>query len=271
MGNQQLNALSEPPTLNNTVCPRAPPGQDIYGQPIDFDPDFYKFFNAFDMYYLYLQSEFNSRLRQGNSSSLNSLNSFSNSSNHLPSSNDSQTSFEGSSNELTWLGSLQQSTLASSNQSLNLNIFLGGDSEAEKTEIDLLYRRPEFLASVADFIQHIGPDSSDDPDGDPKRLEQAIMLRKFLTLVAYSAIILISLFGNLLVLFIILSRSRLRVQTTNKLIANLTFSDCMLTLLTIPLTIGKCFFFYFERGIFEGDDVILKWKKKKNKTAAAFD
>ena len=246
MGNQQLNALSEPPTLNNTVCPRAPPGQDIYGQPIDFDPDFYKFFNAFDMYYLYLQSEFNSRLRgQGNSSFLNS----SNSSNHLLSSNDSaSSSFEGSSNELTWLGSLQQQIASSStsasnqSQSLNLNqLFLGGDSEAEKTEIDLLYRRPEFLASVADFIQHIGPDSSDDDPngGDPKRLEQAIMLRKALTLVAYSAIILISLFGNLLVLFIILSRSRLRVQTTNKLIANLTFSDCMLTLLTIPLTIGK--------------------------------
>lgn len=249
MGNQQLNALSEPPTLNNTVCPRAPPGQDIYGQPIDFDPDFYKFFNAFDMYYLYLQSEFNSRLRGQGNNSLNSLNSFSNSSNHLlPSSNDSQASSFESANELTWLGSLQQqiasSTSASSNQSQSLNLnqlFLGGDSEAEKTEIDLLYRRPEFLVSVADFIQHIGPDSSDDdPDGgDPKRLEQAIMLRKALTLVAYSAIILISLFGNLLVLFIILSRSRLRVQTTNKLIANLTFSDCMLTLLTIPLTIGK--------------------------------
>lgn len=257
MGNQQLNALSEPPTLNNTVCPRAPPGQDIYGQPIDFDPDFYKFFNAFDMYYLYLQSEFNSRLRGQGGNSSSSLNPFSNSSNHLPSSNDSQTSFEGSSNELTWLGSLQQqiasSTSASNqSQSLNLNqLFLGGDSEVEKTEIDLLYRRPEFLASVADFIQHIGPDSSDDPDGDPKRLEQAIMLRKFLTLVAYSAIILISLFGNLLVLFIILSRSRLRVQTTNKLIANLTFSDCMLTLLTIPLTIGK-FEGYFStlKGVF---------------------
>jgi len=68
-------------------------------------------------------------------------------------------------------------------------------------------------------------------------------LRRILTLIAYSVIVLVSLFGNLLVMFIILSRHRLRVQTTNKLIANLTLSDCILTIFNIPLTVGKMFLF----------------------------
>lgn len=65
------------------------------------------------------------------------------------------------------------------------------------------------------------------------------LLKDMIIFVAYLLLIVISLFGNLLVLFIILSQRQLRQQTTNKLIANLTVSDLFLTTFNIPLTIGK--------------------------------
>lgn len=208
MGNQVLNGSSLG-QLNNSICPKSVFGRDIYGNLIDFDRDVYKFDDAFEMYHFFLQIKFyNQSLYSSESSTSAELHSFEDDS------------------ELKWL------RLSEGQQQPNGSFV---------DENDDFYRRPEYLASIHEFLHHLSP--AGDPDG--AELEKQIMMRKLLTVFAYSTIILISLFGNLLVLFIILSRSRLRVQTTNKLIANLTLSDCMLTVLTIPLTIGKFFFVFW--------------------------
>jgi hypothetical protein len=73
-----------------------------------------------------------------------------------------------------------------------------------------------------------------DPEFQSKNL-----MKNVAVFVGYSLIILISLFGNLLVCYIILSKHRLRTRTTNILIANLTISDLLMTTLNIPITTGN--------------------------------
>jgi len=85
------------------------------------------------------------------------------------------------------------------------------------------------------------------PEIDPKFHSKKIM-KNTLVIVLYSLIILVSLFGNLLVCYIILSKHRLRSRTTNILIANLTISDLIMTTLNVPITTGNynfisCFYF----------------------------
>ncbi len=61
MGNQVLNSLTgghSTQSPNSTICPRAVFGKDIYGQPIDYDHDFYDFDNAFEMYGIFLKWKF---------------------------------------------------------------------------------------------------------------------------------------------------------------------------------------------------------------------
>lgn len=92
-------------------------------------------------------------------------------------------------------------------------------------------RRQEFLNSFQKFVNKLNPE-----------YYPAIIKKEFVNntiiVVAYLLIIAVSLFGNTLVLYIIFSQRQLRVQITNQLIANLTFSDFLLTTLNIPLTIG---------------------------------
>jgi hypothetical protein len=64
------------------------------------------------------------------------------------------------------------------------------------------------------------------------------IVKNVAVIVCYSFIIFISLFGNLLVCYVILSKQRLRARTTNILIANLTISDLLMTTLNIPITTG---------------------------------
>ncbi len=64
------------------------------------------------------------------------------------------------------------------------------------------------------------------------------IVKNVAVIVCYSLIIFISLFGNLLVCYVILSKQRLRARTTNILIANLTVSDLLMTTLNIPITTG---------------------------------
>jgi hypothetical protein len=76
-----------------------------------------------------------------------------------------------------------------------------------------------------------------DPEFQSKNL-----MKNVAVFVGYSLIILVSLFGNLLVCYIILSKQRLRTRTTNILIANLTISDLLMTILNIPITTGNHIF-----------------------------
>lgn len=73
-----------------------------------------------------------------------------------------------------------------------------------------------------------------DPEFQSKNL-----MKNVAVFVGYSLIIFISLFGNLLVCYLILSKRRLRTRTTNILIANLTISDLLMTTLNIPITTGN--------------------------------
>ena len=73
-----------------------------------------------------------------------------------------------------------------------------------------------------------------DPEFQSKNL-----MKNVAVFVGYSLIIFISLFGNLLVCYVILSKRRLRTRTTNILIANLTISDLLITTLNIPITTGN--------------------------------
>ncbi len=76
------------------------------------------------------------------------------------------------------------------------------------------------------------------PENDPK-FHSKKLLKNVIVIVCYSLIIFVSLFGNLLVCYIILSKHRLRSRTTNILIANLTISDLLMTILNVPLTTGN--------------------------------
>jgi hypothetical protein len=76
------------------------------------------------------------------------------------------------------------------------------------------------------------------PENEPN-FRSKIMMKNVAVIVCYSFIIFISLFGNLLVCYVILSKQGLRARTTNILIVNLTISDLLMTALNIPITTGK--------------------------------
>jgi hypothetical protein len=54
----------------------------------------------------------------------------------------------------------------------------------------------------------------------------------------YCSIVLVSLFGNLLVCYVIFKKKRMRTET-NILMANLTVSDLMMTVVNIPFNIAR--------------------------------
>lgn len=64
-------------------------------------------------------------------------------------------------------------------------------------------------------------------------------LKNALIILFYTIIIIISVFGNFLVCKVVLSRRRLRNRTTNILILNLAFSDIVMTVFAIPVTVAR--------------------------------
>lgn len=58
-------------------------------------------------------------------------------------------------------------------------------------------------------------------------------------IVMYGLIVLVSLFGNLVVIKVILFRQAMRKKITNIFIANLTISDLLMTIFTIPMNTGR--------------------------------
>jgi hypothetical protein len=54
----------------------------------------------------------------------------------------------------------------------------------------------------------------------------------------YCSIVLVSLFGNLLVCYVIFKKKRMRTET-NILMANLTVSDLMMTVFNIPFNVAR--------------------------------
>ncbi|KAJ6220072.1 hypothetical protein RDWZM_005884 [Blomia tropicalis] len=115
------------------------------------------------------------------------------------------------------------------------NETLSNYSMIQQSNGEVSMDRERLIASFEEFLSKLDPRRDND-------LYNRIVLRNLITVCAYLIIILVSLFGNLLVLFIILSKRHLRASTTNKLIANLTFSDLLLTMLNIPLTIVRISF-----------------------------
>ncbi len=62
------------------------------------------------------------------------------------------------------------------------------------------------------------------------------MIKNLIVIIFYSIIFIISLFGNCLVCYVILSTRQMRT-VTNFYIANLTISDIMMTLINIPFNV----------------------------------
>lgn len=66
-----------------------------------------------------------------------------------------------------------------------------------------------------------------------ERFQQEENVKRLLTIVAYSVIFFISLFGNLMVCHIIITNRKLHTFT-NCFIANLSVSDLLMTLVNVP-------------------------------------
>lgn len=62
--------------------------------------------------------------------------------------------------------------------------------------------------------------------------------KNVIIVLCYSVIVIVSAFGNFLVLYVICSRRTMRTAT-NLLMANLTISDLLMTLVTIPFTVAR--------------------------------
>jgi hypothetical protein len=75
------------------------------------------------------------------------------------------------------------------------------------------------------------------PQNDTTYLRQK-MIKNSIIIIGYSIIFIISLFGNCLVFYVILSTRQMRT-VTNFYIANLTISDIMMTLVNIPFNVMR--------------------------------
>jgi hypothetical protein len=86
--------------------------------------------------------------------------------------------------------------------------------------------------SFADLLKGINPENY------PELMRQKF-IRDVLVIVFYSLIIIVSLFGNLMVCKVFLSKKCMRSRTTNIILVNLTISDLLMTIFTIPITTGN--------------------------------
>lgn len=82
-----------------------------------------------------------------------------------------------------------------------------------------------------DFVKYI------DPRNDPSYWREKIT-KNIVVITLYSVIFVISLFGNILVCYVIFSKRKMKT-VTNYYIANLTISDIMMTLVNIPFHIAR--------------------------------
>ena len=76
------------------------------------------------------------------------------------------------------------------------------------------------------------------------------LIRNVVIIVFYSLVVIVSLFGNLLVCYVILSKRRMLLKRTNILIVNLAFSDLMMTIINIPLNIIRLLLDNWPFGLF---------------------
>lgn len=76
-----------------------------------------------------------------------------------------------------------------------------------------------------------------DPDNYPEYSNEKAT-RNVIIIGFYCSIVLVSLFGNLLVCYVIFKKKRMRTET-NILMANLTVSDLMMTVINIPFNIAR--------------------------------
>ena len=75
------------------------------------------------------------------------------------------------------------------------------------------------------------------PDGyEPYWRERTT--RNVIIICFYCSIVLVSLFGNLLVCYVIFKKKRMRTET-NLLMANLTVSDILMTVINIPFNVAR--------------------------------
>ena len=88
-------------------------------------------------------------------------------------------------------------------------------------------------AKLRDIFRKIIITSSNLPDYPEKYVKNTLII------IFYSLIIIVSLFGNILVLKVVLSRFALRKRTTNILIMNLSVSDLLMTIFAIPVTVAR--------------------------------
>lgn len=72
----------------------------------------------------------------------------------------------------------------------------------------------------------------------PENYPRELKTRNILFIFFYSLVVIVSLFGNLFVCYVILKRKRMRT-TTNLLMINLTISDLMMTIINIPFSIFR--------------------------------
>ena len=75
------------------------------------------------------------------------------------------------------------------------------------------------------------------PQNDPQIWRQKV-IKNSIVILLYSIIFVISLFGNSFVFYIIFSTRQMRT-VTNYYIANITFSDIMMTLINIPFNTAR--------------------------------
>lgn len=77
-----------------------------------------------------------------------------------------------------------------------------------------------------------------DPNNYPSSYKSEKAARHAVIISLYSTIVLVSLFGNLLVCYVIFKCKRMRIST-NILMANLAVSDLLMTVFNIPLNIMR--------------------------------
>jgi len=72
----------------------------------------------------------------------------------------------------------------------------------------------------------------------PENYPTELKTRNILFITLYTLVVIVSLFGNLFVCYVIIKRKRMRT-TTNLLMINLTVSDLLMTIINIPFSIFR--------------------------------
>ncbi|KPM11168.1 7 transmembrane receptor (rhodopsin family)-like protein 14 [Sarcoptes scabiei] len=76
------------------------------------------------------------------------------------------------------------------------------------------------------------------PENYPPSYKATLTRRATLTIAFYLTIVVVSLFGNLLICYVVFKRKRMRIST-NLLMTNLALSDLLMTCINIPFNIAR--------------------------------